>query len=116
MKILIAKIFCFLTVLLMSSSIALSSILEISGNSKIQLTQSVKEKLQFTDAHSIPIVSFVLEKDPYEENDFFKDITFDFSFEKDFFFSLKRNNEYYTYYFLSVAKIPLWLWIRCIKI
>lgn len=100
----------------MSSNIALSTIPEITGNSKIQLTETTKEKLQFSDAKSVPIVSFVLEKDPYEESDFFKGFSVDFILEKDVFLSQNANNDFYTYYFLSVAKIPLWLWIRSIKI
>jgi hypothetical protein len=116
MKVLFAKIFCFLTVLLMSSNIALSSIPEITGNSKIQLTKTTKEKLQFSDGLSIPIVSFVLEKDPYEESDFFEDVYFDFSFANVTFNTKAKSSDFYSYYFLSAAKIPLWLWVRSIKI
>ena len=116
MKVLIAKIFCFLTVLLVSSNIAFSSIPELKANSKIQLTKTTKEKLQFSDVKSVPVVCFILEKDPYEESDFFRYISIDFTFEKDIFLTQKVNNDFYTYYFLSVDKIPLWLWIRSIKI
>ena len=82
MKVIIAKIFCFLTVLLMSSNLVFSSISESNSNATIQLKKKTKEELQFSDALSIPIVSFVLEKDPYEESDFFEDLSFDFTFSK----------------------------------
>lgn len=100
----------------MSSNIAFSSIPEFTGNSKIQLTKTTKEKLQFSDGLSIPMVSFVLEKDPYEESDFLEDLSFDFAFLQAALFSKERSNDYYSYYILSASKIPLWLWVRSIKI
>ncbi len=116
MKVVFAKIFCFLTVLLLSSNIVFSSIYESNSNTIIELKKKTKEELQYSDALSIPIVSFVLEKDPYEESEFFEDISFDFTFSHAALFSKERSNDYYSYYFLSASKIPLWLLIRCIKI
>jgi hypothetical protein len=116
MKVVIAKIVCFLTVLLMSSNLVFSSISESNSNTIIQLKKKTKEELQYSDALSIPILSFVLEKDPYEESDFFEDLSFDFTFSHAALFSQERSNDYYSYYFLVGSKIPLWLLICCIKI
>ena len=118
-KINIAKIFCFLTVLLLSSNVVLSSLPveyklhaikfhKKTNSDELQVSQSNIEGSQ---------LSFLAEQDPFEDFEILADLPpapFQIIFSDNFY--LEGDYLVYKTYFHSGLKIPRWLWTRQIII
>lgn len=118
MKIYIAKIFCLLTVLLLSSNVVLSSIPVDRIFQVKSLNKSQSDELVFLPGAPLGSqLSFLAEKDPFEDFEFLADlpdaplsISFKAEFQPEVIFT-----DFKAYCFSSL-KIPRWLWIRHIII
>lgn len=117
MKITVAKIFCFLTVLLLSSNVLFSSVLPQGAiRFKKQDKESGIEEIKLSVSSSNLFLSFLAEKDPFEEFEFIKDFPYYHSSRE---LNLANSNDphkEHTIYIFSSLKVPLWLWVRHIII
>jgi hypothetical protein len=120
MKINVAKLFCLLTVFLLSSNVFVSYAGGFSESRKHSSTS--KSKSRFSDLQiesnddDVSIVNFLIEKDPFEDFELLAELNPDFSFDFD---NLIVQSSYLTVYkpFDATAhKIPRWLWVRQIRI
>ena len=119
MKINIAKIFCFLTVLLLSSNVVLSS---LPVNYKIQAIKLHKksntDELQISQSNiEGSQLSFLAEQDPFEDYEILADLpptSFHIVFSDNFY--IEGVHSAYKTYFYKGLKIPRWLWTRQIII
>ena len=119
MKINIAKIFCFLTVLLLSSNVVLSSLPVDYKIQRIKLhKKSNTDELQISQSNiEGSQLSFLAEQDPFEDNDILADLpptSFQIVFCGNFY--IEGNHSAYKTYFYKGLKIPRWLWTRQIII
>lgn len=119
MKINVAKAFCFLTVLLLSCNVVFSnnqSIQTISHKNGIAITQV--DKIQFrtsqpSDAH----FNFLRENDSFEEDvEFISEQPETFVFEIPTVVHYERFLSFYFPEFCLESKIPIWLFVRQIRI
>ncbi len=119
MKINIAKVFCFLTVLLLSCNIVFSN---GQSNKSISIKkESVKglvDKIQFRT--SAPIDShfnYLNENDPFEEDvELISEYPQDFLFEIYSNFRIEYNGLFKIISFCLESKNPIWLVVRQIRI
>lgn len=117
MKITVAKILCFFTILLMSSNMLLSSVLPqhifkenaISGKSSLQQIKITNNSSNFNFA-------CIAETDPFEDFEFVTEIPELLSFGKDTFRFPEKGNRLHYFNSKTGCKIPRWLWIRHILI
>lgn len=119
MKILVAKIFCLWTVLLLSSNIAISSIplaTKAINAKKAQDTRSSELKFQ-QGLDQGSSLNFIAEKDPFEEfEDLFIDDLGFFNFKLTGHFQQSESISLFSHYATEFLKIPRWLWVRHILI
>lgn len=119
MKKTVAKIFCFLTVLLLSSNVlvAFEHYQYHQAESKSHVISRLSVEDQFNKLiTSDSQISFLAENDSFEDFELLADILLSYSFEfKDFLFKNSAIREFKTNDF-SVWKIPRWLWVRHIII
>ena len=116
MRLVFARFFCLLTVLLLSTNVVLSSI-SFENPLLLEVTDEEDTSLQF-DVFSGPSspIGFLAEKDPFEDFSSEADIPQLLSFE---FYTSQSNNEkqfLFSHYAFLGLKIPRWLWVRHIII
>lgn len=119
MKKIIAKIFCFLTVLLLSSNVLMAFGHYHSHHSESNLKVDSRRFIDFQfkqlNAEDSQI-SFLAENDSFEDFELLADLPLTYSFEfKNFTFRLLSKFEFNSYNY-SGFKVPRWLWIRHILI
>jgi hypothetical protein len=127
MKNLIGKLFCFVTILLVTSNVVFSfsstpsSPSKISFHKKVVKTAIQKQKEIHTDDQSNVHYDFLIEEDTFENDDvedleILSDIpeSFSFHFSAPLKTSVLLIN--YTPHNFTVVKVPRWLWVRHIII
>lgn len=117
MKITVAKIFCFLTVLLLSSNVLFSSVLP-QGTLRFEKQDKAAglEEFKLAGSTSNLFVVFLAEKDAFEEFEYIKDFPFYLSIKEVNLSSSEDPQKEHTIHTLATLKVPLWLWIRHIII
>lgn len=119
MKKTIAKLFCFLTVLLLSSNVVIGFGHYQSQHAGSNLNKDSRHLIEFqfkqlnsTDSQ----ISFIAENDSFEDFELLADLPLSYSFEfKSFTFCTLSKFEFGSYNY-SGFKVPRWLWIRHIII
>lgn len=125
MKTAIGKIFCFLTILLLSSN-ALYSFSYVNNKSNNQLSINSDLLNDDSDDYNLSnelthVFDFLLEEDSIED-DTFEDVEFIFDFPDSLLFYLGNSNQQskdkhaYTEFNEIGNNIPLWLWVKHILI
>lgn len=119
MKNTIAKIFCFLTVLLLSSNVVISSSAYSYSNfdAKDQ-KKSIGNEHQFDKSSSNgSVLSFLAEQDLFEDFEIIADLPpKGFQFEQNIRYRSTLSTSFYNSNSYSFNKIPRWLWVRHIII
>jgi hypothetical protein len=119
MKISVAKVFCFLTVLLLSCNVVFSSNQSIKAIShKKEIAKSLVDKIQLrtsqpTDSH----FNFLNENDPFEEDvELLSEQPEEFVFVSPAVVHYEQSFSAFTPQIHLELKIPIWLFVRQIII
>ena len=126
MKNIIGKLFCFITILLVTSNVAFSfgstsSVSKTAFHSKFSKTTVQKQKEIHTDDQSNVHFDFLIEEDAFENDNFedleiLSDLPEVFSFYFSFPLKTSALSANYKPYHEHVVKVPRWLWVRHIII
>ena len=126
MKNIIGKLFCFITILLVTSNVAFSfsstsSAPKTTFHSKFSKTAVQKQKEIHTDDQSNVHFDFLIEEDAFENDNFedleiLSDLPEVFSFYFSFPLKTSALSANYKPYHEHVVKVPRWLWVRHIII
>ena len=126
MKNLIGKLFCFITILLVTSNVVFSfsstSTSSLSFQNKVGKTTIQKQKEIHTDDQSNVHFDFLIEEDAFENDDVEEDLeivldlpdTYSFHFSTPLKTSVLRIN--YKPLNVTIVKVPRWLLVRHIII
>jgi len=119
MKKTVAKLFCFLTVLLLSSNVLLAfghyHNHQVESKSSVISRRNVEYQInKLTDNESR--ISFLAENDTFEDFELLADVPISYSFDFGTFSLKSRSIHEFNSYNFSGYKIPRWLWIRHIII
>ena len=119
-KISVAKLFCLVTIFLLSSNVFVSYAGIFSESKQHSPTSRVKSRFSDFQIESNDddgsIVNFLIEKDPFEDFELLAEVNEDFSYE---FVNLTTESNHlaiYKPYYSTFHKIPRWLWVRQIRI
>ncbi len=119
MKINVAKAFCFLTVLLLSCNVVFSNSQSIKTVSfKKEIVKELADKIQFRSSEPIDShFDYLNENDPFEEDvEFLSEQPDALVFVSPAVVHYERFLSFYFPEFCLESKIPLWLFVRQIKI
>ncbi|MEN9997432.1 MAG: hypothetical protein RI922_422 [Bacteroidota bacterium] len=127
MKNIIGKLFCFITILLVTSNVAFSFGTTSSfpkstfHNNSTPRTAIQKQKEIHTDDQSNVHYDFLIEEDAFENDNFedleiISDLPEVFSFYFSFPIKTSALSTNYKPYYEHVVKVPRWLWVRHIII
>ena len=119
MKITIAKVFCFLTVLLLSCNVVFSNSQSIKAVShKKEIVKSLVDKIQFRSSEPIDShFDYLNENDPFEEDvEFLSEQPEEFVFVSPAVVHYEQSFSAFTPQIHLELKIPIWLFVRQIII
>lgn len=127
MKNIIGKLFCFITILLVTSNVAFSfgttsSVSKATFQNKSAVKTAIqKHKEIHTDDQSNVHFDFLIEEDAFENDNFedleiLSDLPEEFSFYFSFPLKTSALSANYKPYHEHVVKVPRWLWVRHIII